>query len=151
MVVIAHDMDVLVLLITHYEKMGCTTLMMKAGTLKNPEYIPIHDIHRQIPKDQISSMLAFHAITGCDSVSQLSGHIKKTAWRIFQEHYNNLTSLRKEQFTRNISKSAAKFICQLYGAPEAGNCDNAQVKLFYIGRAQEALPPTSDAAQFHIK
>ena len=150
MVVSVRDTDVLVLLLAHYDKMGCTTLLMKAGTSKHPKYIPVHDIRRQVTIDQVSSILAFHAITGCDSVSQLSGHSKKTAWRVFQHHHSNLSHLGKGQFTENISKSAEKFICHIYGEPEANTCDEARVKLFCIGRAQEALPPTSDAARFHI-
>ena len=150
MVVSVRDTDVLVLLLAHYDKIGCTTLLMKAGTSKHPKYIPVHDIHRQVPIDQVASMLAFHAITGCDSVSQLSGHSKKTAWHVFQHHHSNLSHLGKGHLTEEISKSAEKFICQLYGVPEADTCDKARVKLFCIGQVQEALPPTSDAAQFHI-
>ena len=33
--------------------------------------------------------------------------------------------------------------------PNVDTCDKARVKLFCIGCAQEALPPTSDAAKFH--
>jgi len=124
--------------------------MMKAGTSKQPKYIPVHEIRRQIPIEQISSIIAFHAITGCDSVSQLSGHTKKTAWRVFQLNHSNLSQLGKGNLTEDISKSAEKFICHLYGVPEAQTCDEARVKLFCRGRPQESLPPTSDAAQFHI-
>ena len=150
MVVSVRDTDVLLLMLAHYDKMGCSTLLMKAGTSKHPKYIPVHDIRRQVPIEQVSSILAFHAITGCDSVSQFSGHSKKTAWRVFQQHHDNLSHLGKGYFTEDISKSAEKFICQLYGVPEADTCDEARVKLFCIGRPQEALPPTSDAARFHI-
>ena len=95
-------------------------------------------------------MLAFHAITGCDNVSQLSGHSKKTALRVFQHHHSNLSHLGKGHITEDITKSAEKFICQLYGVPKPDTCEEAPVKLFCIGRAQEALLPTSDATRFHI-
>ena len=49
MVVHVRDTDVLVLLLAHYDKMGCTNLLMKVGTLKHPKYIPVHDIHFQVP------------------------------------------------------------------------------------------------------
>ena len=142
MVVSVRDTDDLVLVLAHYDKMGCTNLLMKAGTSKHPKYVPVHDIRRQVPIEQVSSILAFHAITGCDSVSQLSGHSKKTAWRVFQYHHSNLSHLGKGHITEDITKSAEKFICQLYEAPEADTYDEARVKLFCIGRAQEALPPT---------
>ena len=147
MVVYVNDTNVLVFLLAHYDKMRCTNLLMKAGTSKHPKCIPIHDIRRQILIEQVSSILSFHATTGCDCVSQLSGHSKKTAWH----HHINLSHLGNGHITEDIIKSAEKFICQLYGVPEADTCDEARVELFCIGQAQEDLPPTSDATRFHIK
>ena len=85
MVVYVRDTDGLVLLLAHYDKLSCTNLLMKVDTPKHPTYIPLHDIRRQIPIEHVSSILAFHAITGCDNVSKLSGHSKKAAWRVFLE------------------------------------------------------------------
>ena len=91
MVVYVRDTGGLVLLLAHYDKMRCTNLLMKDGTSKHPTYMPIYDIRRQIPIEQVSSILGFHAISGCDSVSELSGRSKKTAWRVFQHHHRNIT------------------------------------------------------------
>ena len=44
MVVSARDTDVLLLLLAHYDKIGCTRLYMKAGTSKEPKYFPVHAI-----------------------------------------------------------------------------------------------------------
>ncbi len=38
----------------------------------------------------------------------------------------------------------------MYSVPEVDTRNKARVKLFCIGRTQETLPPTSDAATFHI-
>jgi len=133
MVVSVGDTDVLVLLLSHYDKMGCSKLLMKAGTSKHPKYIPVHDIRRQLPDEQVSSILTYHAITGCDTVSQFSGHSKKTAWRVFQEHHENLCQLGRGQLTDDISKSAEKFGCQIYRVPKAETCDEARMKLFCMG------------------
>ena len=38
----------------------------------------------------------------------------------------------------------------MYGMSEVDTCNKARVKLFCIGRAHKALPPTSDATKFHI-
>ena len=151
MVVSVCDTDVLMLLLAHYDQMQCQSLFMKAGTSKQPKYIPVHEIRKRVPDDQISTLLAFHAITGCDSVSQFSGHSKKTAWCVFQRNHNDLSNLGKGPITKDTILSAEKFICRLYRVPDADTCDKARVKLFCIGRAQEALPPTSDAAKFHIR
>ena len=93
---------------------------------------------------------AFHAVTGCDSISQFGGHGKKTAWQVFQKHHMDLDDLGKGYPTENTVVSAEKFICKMYGIPEVDTCNKARVKLFCLGRAQDNLPPTSDAAKFHI-
>lgn len=150
-VVAGRDTDVFLLLIAHFHRIGCTELYMKAGTSADPKYIPIHKIQEQISQEQTESLLGFHAITGCDSVSQFSGHGKKTTWQVFLQHHNDLFGIGKGNLSDNTIKSAEKFICKLYGVPEVQSCDQARVKLFCLARPQESLPPTSDAALSHIK
>ncbi|XP_051232747.1 uncharacterized protein LOC127350304 [Dicentrarchus labrax] len=149
-VVSARDTDVLLLLLAHHDRIGCTHLYMKAGTSKYPEYFPVHDIRKLLSDDQVDTLLAFHAITGCDSVSQFSGHGKKTAWQVFEQHHTDLTGHGKGPLTEDIVNSTEKFICKMYGVPEVDTCNKARVKLFCKGCPQETLPPTSDAVKFHI-
>ena len=149
-VVSARDTDVLLLLVAHFDRIGCTDLYLKAGTSKDPKFFPVHDIRKSLSDEQVETLLAFHAITGCDSVSQFSGFGKRTAWQVFEHHHNDLINLGKGPLTDNVVASAEKFICKLYGVPEVDTCNEARVKLFCQGRSQETLPPTSDAAKFHI-
>ena len=44
-----------------------------------------------------------------------------------------------------------KFICRVYNVAEAESCNEARTTLFSRCRSPEALPPTSDAAQLHIR
>ena len=83
-VVAVRDTDVLLLLLALYHRMGCTRLYMKAGTLNAPKCFPVHEIRMLLSIDLVDTLLAFHAITGCDSVSRFSGHGKKTAWAVFK-------------------------------------------------------------------
>ena len=112
-VVYARDTDILVLLLAHFEKMPCKNLWLKAGTYKKPKYFPIHELHQDLPKSQIESILAFHAITGCDNVSFIAGHSKKSAWKVFGTHYELLCDLGKAELTSEVIQSAEKFICLL--------------------------------------
>lgn len=132
------DTDVLLLLLAHHDRIGCIHLYMKAGTSKDPKYFPVHDIRKLLSDDQVDTLLAFHAITGCDSVSQ------------FKQHHTNLTGLGKGPLTEDIVNSTEKFICKMYGVPEVDTWNKARVKLFCTGCPQETLPPTSDAVKFHI-
>lgn len=151
-VVLVRDTDVLVLLASHFHKMPCTQLWMKAGTLQKPRYIPIHVLHQKIPSCQLKTLLSFHAITGCDSVSHIAGHGKKTAWKVFQIHNTLLTGLSTCNITEGTINKAENFICRLYRVPDnVETCDQARVILFSKGCPQETLPPTSDAVRQHIR
>ena len=80
------DTDVLLLLLAHYSRIDCTRLYMKAETSKASKYFPVHEIHQNLSVEQLDTLLASHAVTGCVSVSQVSGHgKKKTAWQVFQQ------------------------------------------------------------------
>ena len=70
------DTDVLLLLLAHYSRIDCTRLYMKAGTSKASQYFPVHEIHQNLSVEQLDTLLASHAVTGCVSVSQVSGHGK---------------------------------------------------------------------------
>ena len=85
------DTDVLLLLLAYYDRTGRTRLYMKAGrTLNASKYFPVdHEIRMLLSIDLVDTLLAFHAITGCDSVSQFSGHGKKTAWVVFKQHHTD--------------------------------------------------------------
>ena len=124
---LACDTDVLLLLLPHYDKMGCTRLYMKAGISKEPKYFPAHTIREVLSADQIDTLLAFHAVTGCDSVSQFGGHGNKTAWQVFEKHHKDLADLGigKGYLTENMVVSAEKFICKIYGIPEVDTCNKA--------------------------
>ena len=118
--------------------------------MKAEMYCPVHEIQMLVSFVLVDTLIAFHALTGCDSVSQLSGHGTKIAWAVFKQHHTDLIDLGKGYLTENIATSTDTFICKIYGVPEVDTCNTARVNWFCIGRTQETLPPTSDAAQFHI-
>lgn len=78
-VVCSNDTYVLVLLIAHFEKMRCKQLWMRAGTSKKPKYIPVHTVCESMKPvvPNIKTILSFHAVTSCDTVSFFAGHSKK--------------------------------------------------------------------------
>ena len=57
------DTNVLILFLAHYNEIQCEKLLMKYGTFKHPNYIPVYEIRQTITDDQISVLLAFHPIT----------------------------------------------------------------------------------------
>ena len=85
-VVSSRDTDVLLLLVSHFQRMQCQHIWMKSGTSKKRRYIPIDEVFNKLPSGSPSSMLAFHALTGCDTTSYIGNHAKRSSWNIFKEH-----------------------------------------------------------------
>ncbi|KAG1713911.1 Lactosylceramide 1,3-N-acetyl-beta-D-glucosaminyltransferase [Nymphon striatum] len=152
-VVAARDTGILVLLIAHYPKMKCKQLRLKAGTYKKPKYIPVHEVQNVLSFDDqvFETILPFHAITGCDTVSYLFGHSKKAAWEVFLTDNTLLSCLGIGELTPRVLKDAETFICKVYSVHRITSCDKARVTLFCKCKSQESLPPTSDAVTYHIQ
>ena len=55
---------------------------MMAGTAEDRWYVYIKDVFQNIPKGATVSLLAFHALTGCDTTSFLCDHTKNSAWNV---------------------------------------------------------------------
>ena len=151
-VVQARDTDILVLLIAHFNKMAYRRLWFKAGTSKKRKYIPIHSIVEQMPYGPtvLETLPAFHALTGSDVTSFLSGHSKKTAWKVFEQHHELLKDLGKGNLAKETIAETEQFVCRLYNTQDVTTVDKARSQLFMKSRAPESLPPTSDALSFHI-
>nr|KAG5688701.1 hypothetical protein BaRGS_029527 [Batillaria attramentaria] len=63
------DTDVLVLAIAHFHRMAATELWIAFGCGKNFRYIAAHDIADFLGPYKAWALLAYHAFTGCDTVS----------------------------------------------------------------------------------
>lgn len=152
-VVSARDTDVFILLVAHFHRFNCAHLWMKAGTSKKQKYIPVHTVCSELlfGPTVAQALLPFHALTGCDTVSFLAGHSKKTTWKVFKEHYELLIDLGNGDLNDDKIKSAEKFVCQIYGSAGEEDIDKVRVKLFIGSRSMQTLPPTSDALRFHIQ
>ena len=73
-VVSARDTDVLVILVSHFHRMHCKELWMKAGTSKKEKYIPIHNVACNLPTSCFQALIPFHALTGCDTYQVIQRH-----------------------------------------------------------------------------
>ena len=78
-VVFSRDIDVLLLLVSHFQIMQCQHLWMKSGTSKKRLYISIDAIFNKLPSGSASSLLAFHALTGCNTTSYIANHTNRSS------------------------------------------------------------------------
>eukprot|EP00795_Rhopilema_esculentum_P012187 gene12187-biopygen2319 len=72
-VIAARDADVLIILVSHCERMRCNDLWMMSGTSKKRKYIPVKEILHALHEGSVQALIPFHTLTGCDTTSYLSG------------------------------------------------------------------------------
>ena len=99
----------------------------------------------------LETLQTFHALTGSDVTSFRSGHSKKTAWKVFEQHHELLKDLGKGNLAKETIAETEKFVCRLYNTQDVTRVNKARSQLFMKSRAPESFPPTSDALSFHIK
>ena len=60
-VVSARNTDVLLLLVSHFPRVQCTTLWMMSGTSEKQKYVPIEAVYNNLPTNSATALLPFHA------------------------------------------------------------------------------------------
>ena len=58
---------------------------MTLGTAKAPKFIAVHDI--ALSDDLRHSIIAYHAFTGCYTVSKVAGYGKTRTWTTYKKKY----------------------------------------------------------------
>jgi len=76
--------------------------------------------------------------------SLICGHLKKTAWTVFTEHFDLLSSVGKDVLDADTIASGEKFVCRMYKTSEDSFGLVCVVLLGNIS-SPEKLPPTSDS------
>ena len=122
---------------------------MRSGTAKQDNYILIRETFNNLRIGAAKSLLAFHALTSCDTTSFFENIGKKTAWKIFKESYRLLSNLRVGSLRDDAIKSAENFACRMHGIQKSDTTNSARY-LFFSKTWNQALPPTHDAIRFHL-
>ena len=152
------DTDVLALSVAHYSVINCTEFWFKTGVKDRLRYVPVHAVSQELGEKMCRALLAFHAITGCDSTSALAGIGKKKGWQLLsrsEQHQDSLCLLGAQpSLSDNIAAKSEAFICDLY--PSSRKIPRTADELRYILFCQkkqknELLPPTSDSLLQHLK
>ncbi len=98
------DTDVFLLLIAFLPELS-PEVWMRLGTFKSRRFVAIHKI--EINDNIRKSLLAFHAITGCDTTSQFGSIGKKTAWKVLLQNQQSLHRFGQDiSLTREVNCDA---------------------------------------------
>ena len=123
---------------------------MNAGTKMKPRCITIHTLWEGLPKLIIRNLMAYHAITGCDSTSQFCGYSKMTTWRAYKANPNLLNTFTDQ--SEDAMRGAEKFIIKFYSPTSQLTSINAlRAEMFHKVLNPEKLPPSKDALSLHLK
>jgi len=139
-VVSSRDTDVLLLLVSHFQRMQCEHLWMMSGTSRKRWYIPIDAVFNKLPSGSATSLLAFHALTGCDTISYIANHTKQSSWKVFKEHHELSKNLAIGELTEETVDSSEMLICRIYNVQRTDSVDAARHTLFSKTAKPEAMP-----------
>ena len=154
------DSDVVVLCISFYHTFPFQELWVGFGVGRNYRDIPIHTIANQLGPAKSLALSLFHALSGCDTTSQLYGCGKKTAWQAWEalpELTGVLLELRQSPDKLTIESPQMRCLDRVFVLQYSRTCDASSVNqarqiLFTKGlRSFESLPPTQCALFQHIK
>ena len=154
------DTDVLVLLL-HYVNQGQLSkeVFMHAGHsgkfTTRERFIPIHDIAAKLGSEICGSILATHALTGCDCTSSLFGIGKKAAYKALSKmvtNGNTIAGLRNINALESWMEAAKDLVLAMYGK-RAKECKTLDELRYFLATTSDKpatqLPPTEDAFWQH--
>ena len=123
---------------------------LKLGWLvaKQRKCFPVNITTAKLSEEVVNNILGFHALTGCDTTSSLTGYGKKKCWKVFEEHPYLLCGIGSDGSIDNVEE----FVCRLYGAPNPlAGVNQCRVDLFDRGSKELVkLPPTKDSLTLHL-
>ena len=120
-------------------------------------YIPAHELASTMGPEKAQAMPIFHAITGCDTISEFKGKKKKTAretWTAFPEVTEAFLSLMDErELSRENLNIIQRYVCFMYSrTSKYMKVNKARRFMFSQGnKAFEPIPSTEAALEQHIR
>ncbi|CAC5376850.1 unnamed protein product [Mytilus coruscus] len=155
-VIKSSDTDVEVLTCYFQNCISSNTIIL-TGTSSKCRLLNEQSMCAKLGENVCRALPGFHAFTGCDSVSALSGKGKSKAFGVFTrsvEFSEGLSSLGEtfEEVGEDLSKTLEWFLCAIYGY-EINNIDELRFKMFCNAKNIHChlLPRTKDAMLKHMK
>ena len=87
------DTDVMISGVYSSHELG-TDIWFRTGTTEKVRYIPLHEISANLGQELTATLLAFHAITACDSTSYFKDRGKKGSLPVLKSSTEEFQSLK---------------------------------------------------------
>ena len=150
--------DVMVLAIASFKKINPDELWVAFGSSASFNYIPVHQLVNTIQPQMCGTQPFFHALSGYDTVSSLSGRGKKTTWDTwlrFPEVTNAFEAIimLPSEINDAVLSVLEKFVVLLYECTSGLTRVNDAHEHLLARRSRgiEKIPPTQAAVVEHMK
>ena len=153
LLVLSSDTDVLILFLYHWNELrseGLEELWIKTGVRDTSRYVPVHDLAENIGQDLCRVLPAVHTLTGCDYTSKFG--TKHAAMRADPGKYL-LQFGTMIDIDRQVVE-AEEYLVQVFKKSQScKTLDQLRCHLYHHSKRPclDDLPPTSHAAELHIK
>jgi len=150
LVVRSPDTDVFVILI-HYCSRINRQIFFDTGTGNNRRLIDVNKIASALGSDVTAALPAFHAFTGCDTVSAFFGKGKKRPFAMMRKATNHIHTFHlvgnsAVDLSSDVENSLEQFVCAMYGYPRSRNTGDVRYHMFqsrYGLQLSQLLPSSS--------
>ena len=95
--------------------------------LKKLRYKPCDADFNKLSRGSASSLLAFHALPGCDNTSYIANHTKSSSWHNYKEHHDLLNNLGIVELTDETNTSSETCVCKIYNMHRTDSIDALMV------------------------
>ncbi|CAH1160137.1 unnamed protein product [Phaedon cochleariae] len=133
-------------------------LWIELGTGKNIRVISAHGVASAMGLERASALPAFHALSGCDTVSAFATRGKKSAWKAWEkcpEMTHALIAISRpcKDIDSDIFDILQQFVVIMYDHTCSETDVNAARRYLFTQkhRTLDGIPPTKDALMLHVK
>jgi hypothetical protein len=157
--VVANDTDILILLLFHFRPADMSDIVMLSQ--QSQRTTSIRTVAGALGPLIVSRLLVIHAFSGCDTVSGLFGHGKRSIYQKFSKASNvqnlfdameSLTAGHEE-----VWSAGSQLLALLYGGSVTDQLNHLRYACYMFVTATSAqlprperLPPTENAARYHV-
>ena len=131
LVVYCCDTDVLLLLLHYFDNLCSSTVFRTTN-----RDIRLRTLHSHLGPERCTSLLGFHAVTGCDQTGKFVGFTKKTCWKVLVDASPDVTSafrsLGQCEISDKIKAGLEEFVLDLYCKDRPSNVSTLGLARWYL-------------------